>query len=63
DQLIANGIYDVAFKLTENWGSIRQISASDSGLDQDALNRYAAVMLLNDDADESDDTALYDVVE
>ncbi len=63
DQLIENGIFEVAFKLTENWGSIRQISAGDSGLDQDAINRYAAVMLLSEDPEGEDGTSLYDVVE
>lgn len=52
DQLIANEIYDVAIRLTENWGSIRQISAGDSGYADEALNRYAAVMLLSDPAEE-----------
>lgn len=63
DQLIENGIYDVAFKLTENWGSIRQISAGDSGFDQAEINRYAAVMLLSEDTEDSDGTELYDIVE
>lgn len=47
-QLIEAGIYDVAIRLTENWGSIRQISAGDSGFEQAGLNRYAAIMLLSD---------------
>lgn len=52
DQLIANEIYDVAIRLTENWGSIRQISAGDSGFEPDALNRYAAIMLLSDPSED-----------
>jgi len=47
-QLVENGIFDVAIRLTENWGTIRQISPGDSGIDAGALNRYAAVMLLTD---------------
>lgn len=45
--LIERGIYDVAFLQTENWGAIRQLSAGDSGIDANELNRYAAVMLLD----------------
>ena len=52
DQLIANEIYDVAIRLTENWGSIRQISAGDSGFETDALNRYAAIMLLSEPSED-----------
>ncbi len=52
DQLIAREIYDVAIRLTENWGSIRQISAGDSGFEPEALNRYAAIMLLSDTPDD-----------
>ena len=52
DQLIANEIYDVAIRLTENWGSIRQISAGDSGFDTAAINRYAAIMLLSEPSEE-----------
>lgn len=51
DQLVEHEIYDVAIRLTENWGSIRQISPGDSGFDPDALNRYAAIMLLRDDGE------------
>ena len=40
-------IYDVAILQTENWGTIRQISPGDSGIDANTLNRYAAIMLLN----------------
>jgi len=46
--LLEHGIFDVAFRLTENWGTIRQISPGDSGVDAGDLNRYAAIMLLND---------------
>ncbi len=52
DQLIAREIYDVAIRLTENWGSIRQISAGDSGFEPEVLNRYAAIMLLSDTPDD-----------
>lgn len=48
DALMENGIYDVALLQVENWGPIRQISADDSDVNEDALNRYAAVMLLSD---------------
>lgn len=48
DALVSYGVYDVAILQTENWGFIRQISAGDSAFDQDALNRYAAIMLLSD---------------
>lgn len=51
DQLFEHEIYDVAVRLTENWGSIRQISPGDSGFEPDALNRYAAIMLLSDDGE------------
>ena len=33
DQLVEHEIYDVAIRLTENWGSIRQISPGDSGFE------------------------------
>lgn len=46
--LLENGIYDVAIRLAENWGTIRQISPGDSGIDEADLNRYAAVMLLSE---------------
>lgn len=45
--LTEQGIYNIAFQLTENWGSIRQISPGDSGFDAADLNRYAVVMLLS----------------
>lgn len=41
------GLYETAILQSENWGSIRQISAGDSGIDANELNRYAAIMLLN----------------
>ncbi|MFN3214103.1 MAG: caspase family protein [Henriciella sp.] len=41
------GLYETAILQSENWGSIRQISAGDSGIDENDLNRYAAIMLLN----------------
>ena len=40
-------VYDAAILQSENWGTIRQISPGDSGIDPNALNRYAAIMLLN----------------
>lgn len=46
--LLEHGIFEVAIRLTENWGSIRQISPGDSGINAADLNRYAAVMLLAD---------------
>ncbi len=45
--LLERDIYDVAIRLTENWGTVRQISPGDSGFEQADLNRYAAVMLLS----------------
>jgi len=48
DALIAAGIYDVAILQVENWGYLRPLSAGDSGIDPDALNRYAAIMLLSE---------------
>jgi hypothetical protein len=41
------GLYETAILQSENWGSIRQISAGDSGIDDSELNRYAAIMLLS----------------
>lgn len=32
----------------ESWGRHRQLSAGDSGIDQDSLNRYAVIQLLED---------------
>jgi len=45
-------VYDVSIKLAENWGSIRQISAGDSGFEDAEINRYAAIMLLSPAAEE-----------
>ncbi|MEL6414703.1 MAG: caspase family protein [Pseudomonadota bacterium] len=44
--LRARGLYETAILQSENWGTIRQISAGDSGIDDNELNRYAAIMLL-----------------
>ena len=46
-ELLQHEIYDVAIRLTENWGSVRQILPGDSGFEQADLNRYAAIMLLD----------------
>ena len=45
--LRARGLYETAILQSENWGTIRQISAGDSGIDANELNRYAAIMLLS----------------
>ena len=45
--LSTRGFYETAILQSENWGSIRQISAGDSGIDANELNRYAAIMLLS----------------
>lgn len=46
--LVANGIYNVSFLMTENWGRIRPLTVGDSGMDAAALNRYAAIIPLHD---------------
>jgi len=42
------GLPDNAIIPPESWGRHRQLSATDSGLDQDSLNRYAIIQLIED---------------